>query len=168
MDNFYEQLITSKEDKNYKKAVNLMYVAFGLAFIVTFLLGQIFLGIVFLIIGIILFFLKKNFHVEYEYAFTNGEIDIDRIFEMKSRKRAISFNIREIELMAEENSEEIKAFTNKPAKILNLCEKDYEGTLYVVMLTRGSEKVQIKFTPDEKFLDLCFKYNPRAVKKKTY
>ncbi len=165
MDNFYEQLVTTKKTWKYNLANVWMYMCFIFAFMSIFIMFKFLMGIIFIAAGVGLYFLRKNFYVEYEYVFTNGELDVDKIMEMKSRKKAINFSIKDIELMALEDSDAVRDFDNKPSKVLNLIPETYKGDIYIVMLTGGAEKLQVRFAPDKKLVDLCFKYNPRAVKK---
>ena len=164
MDNFYEQLVTSEKSLTYKVA-NVMVYGLGVLAFLSLLFRQIFLAIILIAVAVGLFFLKKNLFVEYEYAFTNGEIDIDKILEMKKRKRVLTFQIKDVEILAKESSDEINNFSNKPNKVLDLYPTNYNGELFVAVLNKGAEKVMLRFVPDEKFLSLSFKYNPKAVKK---
>lgn len=165
MDNFYEQLLTTEDHFTYKVADVLMYLLVILGVASLIILGQFLLFIVFVLTAVGIFFLKKNLFIEYEYIFTNGEIDIDKIFEMKKRKRIISFNIKNVEIIAKDNSQYIKDFINKPNKVINLYPPNYKGQIFVAILNKGAEMIMIKFAPDEKILNLAFKYNPRAIKK---
>ncbi|MCM8711090.1 DUF6106 family protein [Clostridium sp. SYSU_GA19001] len=163
MDNFYEQLVTTYKTGAYKSA-NAAFYVFGVLALVT-LSVNLLLFAVFLILAIGAFFLKKSLYVEYEYVFTNGEIDIDKIVEMNKRKRVFTFDIKSVELLALEESQYVKDFANKPSKILTLYPKTSDKKVYVAMITGGTERVQLRFVPDEEFVNLCYKYNPRAVKK---
>lgn len=60
----------------------LSYVFFGFSMVFLISFNPLLLAVS-LLFGLILFFLKKNFFVEYEYDYTNSEIDIDRITEQK-------------------------------------------------------------------------------------
>ncbi len=162
MDNFYEQLITTHKTTVYK-AVNASFYVFGFLALITLSALPIF--IVCVILAVAAFFGKKQLYVEYEYVFTNGEIDVDKIVEMKKRSRVANFNIKNVELLAPESSSSVKDFANKPSKVLDLYPKTTDKTMYVAMVTGGNERLQIKFVPDEEFINLCYKYNPRAVKK---
>ncbi len=162
MDNFYEQLITTYKTTTYK-IVNASFYIFGFLALITLSALPIFGACV--VLSAVAFFGKKKLYIEYEYVFTNGEIDVDKIVEMKKRSRALSFNIKNVELLAPEDSSSIKDFANKPDKVLDLYPKTTDKKMYVAMVTGGNERVQIRFVPDEEFLNLCYKYNPRAVKK---
>ena len=164
MDNFYEQLISTKKSTKYNIANVGMYVTGFLA--ITFIGGaQLIPGIALILIGVGLFFLKKKFFVEYEYVCTNGEIDIDKIIEMKKRVRVISFHVKDAEIIAPEDSYHVKDFANKPEKIINCIPEGCEMKPYIAMLTGGTVRAQLKFVPSQELIDICFKYNPRAIKK---
>lgn len=162
MDNFYEQLAATYKTTNYKLMNAGLYV-FGAIAILTVFLIPVF--IVSLAIAVGCFFGKKKLYVEYEYVFTNGEIDIDKILEMKKRSRVLTFNVKDIELLAPEDSYYIKDFSNKPSKVISVYPKTSNEKVFVAMITGGTERVQLRFVPDEEFINLCYKYNPRAVKK---
>jgi hypothetical protein len=162
VDNFYEQLITTYKTNAYKLLNASLYI-FGLLAVLTLSALPIFA--VCLVLAAAAFFGKKKLYVEYEYVFTNGEIDVDKIVEMKKRSRALTFNIKSVELLAPENSQHIKDFANKPSKVVTLFPNTTDKDVYVAMVTGGNERLQLRFVPDEEFINLCYKYNPRAVKK---
>jgi hypothetical protein len=164
VDNFYEQLVTTQKTTKYKVANGAAYVFGVLAFLAlggaSFVMGIIFLGM-----AVGLFFLKRNLYVEYEYGFTNGEIDIDKISEMTRRKRIFSFSVRDLELLAPEESYHVKDFSNKPEKIYSFFPGTSTEKVYVAMVTGGTDRAQVRFVPNNELIELCYKYNPRAVKK---
>lgn len=164
MDNFYEQLVTTYKTGKYK-AANAMIVILGVVALFALFTALIIPCLLCVAAAVAVFFLKKNFYVEYEYDFTNGEIDIDKIVDLKKRSRVLTFEVKDIELLALENSDYVKDFSNKPERVLNLYPETSESKIYVAMVTGGAERVQVKFVPDEEFINLCYKYNPRAVKK---
>lgn len=164
MDNFYEQLVTTRKTTVYSIANGGTYAVGVLG--VMMVGSSLFIeGLLFIAIAVGIFFLKKKLYVEYEYDFTNGEIDVDKIIEMKSRKRILSFNVKDIELLAPLESDPVRDFGNKPEKVLKVYPTTSEAKLYVAMITGGENRVQLIFVPDEKLIELCYKYNPRAVKK---
>lgn len=164
MDTFYEQFLTTCKTSTYKimKIVPYILFVFGAAML---LLGMLLLALVAVLIGAAAFYYKRFLYLEYEYIFTNGEIDIDRILEINTRKRMISFNIKEVELLASEDSAEYKGFANKPADIFQAFPNTSQHKVYVAIINSGNKKLQLRITPDQEFLTCCFKYNPRAVKR---
>ena len=51
-------------------------------------------------VGFVAYIFIGRLKKEYEYIFTNGELDIDVIYNRSSRKRVFSGNVRDFELMA--------------------------------------------------------------------
>ncbi|OPJ60107.1 DUF6106 family protein [Clostridium oryzae] len=164
MDNFYEQLVRTKKTGLYQFVNGATYVV-GVFGLLMFGAAQLIPAVLFVAIAVGLFFLKRNFYVEYEYDFTNGEIDFDKIVEMRSRKRVLTIDVKHIELLAPSDSDAVKDFSGKPEKVLKLYPSTSEAKQYTAIVTGGTERTQIIFVPDEKFIELCYKYNPRAVKK---
>jgi hypothetical protein len=162
LDNFYEQLVAKQKSSAYKIVNAAFYIFAGLALLT---LSAIPIFVVCLLLAVAAFFGKKALYVEFEYAFTNGDIDIDRIVEAKKRKRLLTFDVKNAELIAPEDSSYVKDFSNKPSKMVTLFPGGTDRNVYVAMVTGGNERFQLRFTPDEEFLNLCYKYNPRAVKK---
>ena len=163
MDHFYEQLITTYKTGFYKIVNGATYVL-TLIGVVTISINLIF-AILLFGMAIACFFYKRNLFVEYEYQFTNGEIDIERILEMKKSSKVTTFHIKEVGLLAPEDSEDVKNYPNKPNAILKCYPSTANERVYVAMVTEGNDKMQLRFTPNEKFLEYCFKYNPKAVKR---
>lgn len=102
MDNFAEQLV-KKEPTGADKIKKMTYLVGGIA--VTLILAA--LGIIFLGRGIITFillvtaaasgygtfFLFRSTKVEYEYTFTNGDLDIDKIIAQTKRKEMLTIQV---------------------------------------------------------------------------
>jgi hypothetical protein len=164
MDNFYEQLVTTYKTVYYKAMTFLMYITAILA-VFNLLTFSFVPGLILLIGSAALYFYRRNLYIEYEYDFTNGEIDIDKIIQMKKRTRVLTFNIKNAELLAPENSDEVKSFQGKPSKVISCYPSTSKETVYIAMLTGGTERLQLRFVPDKELLNHCFKYNPRAVKR---
>ncbi|MGH4122084.1 MAG: hypothetical protein ACREV6_04015 [Clostridium sp.] len=163
MDYVYEQLITTYKTGFYKIINGAMFV-FAIVGLVSFTTNLI-LMVILLGMAATCFFYKQKLFVEYEYQFIKGEIHIEKIIEMKKRRRLFSLNIREVGLLAPEGSAAVKDYPNKPNTIVKCYPPTAKGKVYVAMVTEGNNKMQLRFVPDERFLDLCYKTNPRAVKK---
>lgn len=164
MDNFYEQLETAKEPIKYKVLKN-SFIFFAVFAVLTLGMGQIPIALISALISGLTFFFKRKAYVEYEYVFTNGAVDIDAIYEMKRRKRVLSFSAKDIELLAEDNSAFVKDFTNAPDKTMDCYPSTSEKKVYVAMITGGTERLQLRFTPSKDLVDMFYRVNPRATKK---
>ena len=111
------------------------------------------------------YFLIKRTAVEFEYIMTNNELDIDKIMAKSSRKRLITIDFKEIELMAKVNDPDHKGeFDNidASAKVLD-CTGDAMTDIYFVDMSGEKGKIRVIFQPPMKLLEAAKKYNPRKI-----
>ncbi|MGH4139183.1 DUF6106 family protein [Clostridium sp.] len=163
MDNVYEQLVTTYKTAAYK-TINATTFIFAIMGLLAFSINFIF-AIVLLCLAVGSFFFKKKLFIEYEYQFVQGEIKIDKIIELKKRIKIVTFNIREVGLLAPEGSDFVKDYSNKPNSIVKCYPNTSKEKVFVAMIMEGNNKMQLMFVPDEIFLEKCYKLNPRVVKK---
>lgn len=111
------------------------------------------------------YLLIRNFNIEYEYIFTNGELDIDIIKSRRSRKRLTSLNTKNIELMArKENDLYRRDFENESiAKKYDAVYDPAKGDIYCVLYSVDGVRSLLTFQPPEKLVEAMQKLNPRAV-----
>lgn len=131
------------------------------------LLAQVGLGSIslFVVVGLIYgtWFLVGQRSLEYEYALTNGELDLDRIVSRRRRKRLFSGNVKEFESVAPQKSvywsNEFKALK----KVIDVTSgKDAEGVWFIVTQI-GGERGVILFQPTSAMIDAMWHANPRKV-----
>lgn len=100
-------------------------------------------------------------NIEYEYAVTNGEIDVDRIMAQRKRQRLITVKCREVEAFGRYKDAEHaqKQYGNK---IFACDSKESEELWYCV--TRGDKgSVLVVFNASEKMLNGIKPFLPRPV-----
>ena len=121
MDIFIEQLV-----KKNREAKDYLVIVGGIiaALLVVYILGSLMLAVpyvgfvIFIVVcGLIylLYNLITSVNMEYEYAFTNGDFDVDAIINLKKRKRLTELNAREIELMGSRSNTNFERYLNNPA-----------------------------------------------------
>lgn len=164
MDQFKEQLVRAQNAGKYKLVKTLMYIL-GVLAVLCLLTGNFMLGLLLVVIAGILFYVKRFFYLEFEYVITNGEVDVDVIYETATRKKKMSFNMKEVSLLAPYESDEYKALNNKPSKIINAIPEGNKDKVYVAVVTEGNDKAQLIFVPNQEFVNICFLFNPKVVKK---
>ena len=99
-DIFKEQLIKrSPTPMDTLKKIGLI-LAVVLIFLVTMTLIGAFAPIITAAFGFGAYILIGRLKKEYEYSFTNGELDIDVIYNKSTRKRLFSGNVKNFEIMA--------------------------------------------------------------------
>ncbi len=168
MDIFVEQLVKKKRDaKDYLIVVLSIAAALGLmwllfSFITTFIGFFAFIVVAVLLYAIYL--LVTSINLEYEYCFTNGAFDVDKIINVRKRKRITELNAREIEIMASRKSPEFNRYLTNPAfKKVYACEDRNSDDLYFVIYNENGEQKMLLFTPNDKIKDGFQKFNPQKV-----
>lgn len=138
-----------------------------LLFYCSLLISQLSFIFLCLVVGVIYgaWYLMGTFKVEYEYIVTNGEMDIDKIMAQRKRKRLVTINLREIEIMAPIDGEHKREFENQSIQttIDASISPDSEGAYFIV--TNHSKKGMMKliFNPDERIIRNAKTLSPRRV-----
>ncbi len=106
-------------------------------------------------------------NLEYEYIFTNGEMDVDKITNARSRKRVTVVNARKIDILAHKSAPEFKrSLDDDSIKKLYACTSPDSEDLYFLLFRDEDDDDTLKmllFNPNDKILDGFKKYNPRRV-----
>jgi hypothetical protein len=124
-------------------------------------------SIIFLMIlvwALIVFIIRLQ-KVEYEYTFTSGDLDIDKISGDFKRKRKMSISMDTIEIVAPEGSHELDSFSHNNYKVFDFSANDPTLKNYVIIGSWQNLQVKVLITPNEKMLDHMFSCGPRKVKR---
>ena len=107
----------------------------------------------------------QNTYVEYEYAFTNGELDVDKIIAKKKRRPMLSTSIRQFTDFGryEEGMEETADMTVIMAKD-NLASHEY----YADFTDETVGSARLIFVPDERMLENISKFLPAKLRTKQH
>ncbi len=113
----------------------------------------------------ILYVQVRRINIEYEYSFSDGILDVDTIYGKQKRKRLVSINCREMELMAwSKNPEHRQKFFDESVKKQYRAVFDPKaGGVYRILFRENGEKVFLSFQPNEAFLDAIKKTKPSCV-----
>ncbi|WPC42132.1 hypothetical protein [Clostridium sp. JS66] len=164
MNNYYKQLVTTYKTVQYKSLSSVTFVGLILALIMV-VTYQMIPAVVLVVVSFGTAYFKRYLYVEYEYEFNKEEINIHKIIGRVKRKKCISFNVKDIEILAAQNSKSLKAINNLPKKKMKLYPSTSRELIYSAILKYNEERIQVRFVPDNKFIDLCYKHNPNSVKK---
>ena len=154
-----EQLVTRSKniDVTLKKAGLILATVIS-ACLALFL--QLFLWVT-MVLCIVDYVLFRRMNVEYEYAYFNGDLDIDKIMNKESRKRVFSVNVKEMEVIAPTGSDVLRPF--QQLKQLDYSTKSPDGKTYELVTKFKGEKVRVVFEPNEKMLSAMRDLVPRKV-----
>ena len=162
-DVFKEQLVKRRPNMQttlYKSLV--VFASLILAALVLFIeILAVFAPLFWLIIIFFAYFIFRRLAVEYEYALTNNELDIDIIYGKAKRKRGFSGNVKDIEAFRQMGSSEMEhSFSSANAR-LNFLGNN-EGVGYEFLISRGGKKTRITFEPNDDILAAILPYLKRG------
>ena len=95
--------------------------------------------------------------LEYEYSFYSGDVDIDKIIGKRKRSNVMSFNCRNVELMApysEKYDKELESAEILDARGSGAGERDW---IALIKSETGEKKV-LAFSPSDRMLDAFRQY----------
>jgi len=152
-DVFKEQIVARKQTSKDTAIRVCLVVVVVLVFLITMaMLGA--LGMIITIaVGFGAFYLMSFLRVEYEYIFTNGELDIDIIYNRARRKRVFSGQVKNFEIMAHvEDTVHLGSFSSAQET------RDYssgsvrENTYAFLAIAKG-KRLKVIIEPNEKMMD---------------
>ncbi len=174
MDTFLEYLVQKKPtglDVLKKIGFILLATLVSLIVIVIFNFTQLsqFIGSFSLLLVVGAFYgayiLIRNSNLEFEYIFTNGDLDIDKIKGRQTRKRLTSLSCKNIECMAKLD-DPMYAAEFKNQSIETKFDAVYDpaaGNVYAVLYRAKEKQCLLTFQPPEKLVEAMKKFNPRNV-----
>jgi len=105
--------------------------------------------------------------VEYEYIFTNGELDIDCIYSKKRRKRLYSGRVADFELMAHVDDKTHSGDFKSAAETKNYSSGTVTSNTYAFLTVHNGKKLKIIFEPNSEMIQaLSTALSPRKLFKK--
>jgi len=150
-DVFKEQLVKKAvTGKDTAKRFGIVALAVIVVFICTSIpvIGQFWIFIA-AAAGFGAYFFISRLNIEYEYIYTNGELDIDVIYNKNNRKRLFSSDIKQFEIMAHVQD------TAHTREMSNVTEtKDYSSGIvgpntYAFVTPYKGKRLKIIFEPNE-------------------
>ena len=167
MDTFFEQIVSIKKGAK-EVALILLIIAAALiigAVLMLLSIAQMSLaGIIFLAIAGIFYGayrLVALLNVEYEYILTNGEMDIDKITNRSSRKRQITFNLKDVLRIEKYNFQ--NPVVVRGAKTEIYCNKNDQNACFVLLDHKSHGKTLVVFAPSERMLKGMNGFIPRTI-----
>lgn len=107
------------------------------------------------------FYLMKDLEIEYEYLYTNGDFDIDKVIGQRKRKRLISINIHTVTEMAKYTDD---VELDETRTIVDASSGFEEEHWYIAFNHKSYGECYLIFTPNEDMLELVIDNIPKAVR----
>lgn len=170
MDSFMEEVVVKRN-----RAINdVAYVLSNIAMVVSALMAVMLLqplmagfNIMLLIIvlffaavAVLLFLYRDRLRTEYEYTFTNGELDFAKVFNNQKRKSLGTMRVNNVEAFGPVDSNEFRKMINMP----NLTRKNWflnrEAKLYYFYYQKDGARTIIILEPSDELVGMIRKYLP--------
>ena len=166
MDTFFEQLIKIKLTGKLKAIIVGAILLDAVIVVAVTFFALLFLSpaFTFLVVVAVIYGSYKilsTLSVEFEYIFTNGDLDIEKITAKSSRKRMVSIKCAKVEKYGQYKGQTAPGSVKQT---YNFCNPDSENQMYMIAESRGEGTVMIIFAPDERIREAIEKCIPRTAK----
>ena len=174
MDHFMEEVVV----KRNRMVQNMLYIGATIVMVICALFAILGLQLIFvqfsvmalvellIYIGVAVFlFLRRDrLRTEYEYTFTNGELDFAQVFNNQKRKTLGTMRVKNVEAFGPVDSENFRKLINMPNVKRRNWFLNREANLYYFYFQKeNNEKHMLMFEPSEEMVSYIRKYLPRGV-----
>lgn len=112
--------------------------------------------------GVGAYFAYMNAYIEYEYLYLDKEISVDKVMAKSKRKKAGSYAIDQMEIMAPLNSHRLDSYKNRNTKALDYSSGiENQPERRYMMVYNGD--VKVIFEPNEEMIRAIQNVAPRKV-----
>lgn len=169
----YLQDVHVENFANRGKSVGMRMITISVGILAFFclLLGMLFppffLGVIGF--GLLAWFLSTRVELDFDYAYTNGTIDIAKVFNKSSRKRFLSIDMKDVVLVGPVGSDSVRAYEGRGIKTIDASSRNPEIKTYEVVYhdtrsNNNSETIVLMDLEDD-FLEAMRTAAPSAVHK---
>jgi len=151
-DVFKEQIVKRKENtKDRMKRIGLVLAVIVIFFVAISTIPA-FAPIITLAAAFGAYFLMGFLKVEYEYVFTNGELDIDIIYNRSRRKRLFTSHVNQFEIMAHVEDMTYAGSFSNAQEVHNYSSGVNGPDTYAFLVNKGGKQQKIIIEPNEKMI----------------
>ncbi len=169
MDNFSEFLVYRNPTGSEKIKKNVLLIGGIILAAALALVSFLYIKSPISILGLLLaagtgygtYFFVQDMYVEYEYTFTNGDLDVDKIIAKKKRTEMLSVNVKSFTAFGKYN-EELPETEDMTVVVSsdNIASHEY----YADFEHEEYGKTRLIFSPSESMLENIAKFLPRALR----
>lgn len=166
MSDLYTEVLVKKQQTGKDKAIKGVLIFFTVLFAAAGIMMNPLILLLALVLGIVDYIFIPKLSVEFEYLYVNGELDIDRIYSQSRRKRAASYELSNMEILAPYQSHQLDSYKkNQSIKRYNYS-SGIEGQghkPYAFVISKDNIMQMVIFEPDEVMLKDIRNRAPRKV-----
>ncbi len=94
-------------------------------------------------------YLVTSLNLEYEYALTNDELDVDKIINKERRKRILTLTLEEMDLMAHVSNEKYQNRFNQAEQMIDASSGEEGPNTYAILFKQKGVPTKLIFEPSE-------------------
>lgn len=174
MDHFMEEVVV-KKNKTFQEVTYLLstvlmvlFALLGVMMINALLMGGFSVAalietLVIVGLAVLLFLRRDRLRTEYEYTFTNGDLDFAQVFNNQKRKTLGTMRVKNVEAFGPVDSEHFRKLINMPGITRRNWFLNRTAKLYYFYYQKENAKNIIVFEPSDELADMVRKYLPRGV-----
>ena len=163
MNDLYKEILVKRSpqgtDAIRKAGMILLPVLFALA---GFFISPFFL-ILAVAAAVLAWFVITGMNLEYEYLYVNGDIDVDRIIAKQKRKKAGSYPLENLELIAPTGSYELDSYKGKNVREIDYTSGDGQTKSYTAAYHQDDGTVLVRLELDDDLIRDLRRAAPRKV-----
>ena len=113
--------------------------------------------------AVLLFFMKDQLKLEYEYTFTNGSLDFAKVMRQAKRKELGSMNVKNVSACGHVAHDSFHRFLSMKDVEKKNWFLNRDGNLFYFYYVKESKKHMIIIEPSEEMVELIRQYLPAGV-----
>jgi len=172
MDHFMEEVVVKKQrglqDGLYyvSMAAMILSAIIGFSMLTSLLMGFSVEGLLvtafFIGIAVLLFLRKDRIRTEYEYTFTNGDLDFAQVFNNQKRRSLGTMRVKNVEAFGQVAGEGFRKLVNMPELTRKNWFLNRSADLYYFYFQREGKKTMIVLEPSRELVEMIRKYLPHG------
>jgi hypothetical protein len=112
--------------------------------------------------GVLSYVVNLNRSVEYDYAYTNGNLEIAKVRNGEKRKQLLELKSDDIVVMAKTGASEVLKYKGRAYKSYD-CTSHTNKDYYVLVFKKNNRDAKLLFEPGEEILDILKRTNGNKV-----
>jgi len=172
MDHFMEEVVVKRkrglQTLTYYLSTMIMVLAAFMGLMgVQFLFAQFSLFalievVIWIAMAVLLFLYRDRLRTEFEYTFTNGELDFAQVFNNQKRKTLGTMRVKNVEAFGPVDSNGFRKLINMPGLNRRNWFLNRDSKLYYFYYQKESVKNIIVLEPSEELVEMIRKYLPHG------
>ena len=178
MDHFKEEVIRRKKRGLFNlllTLVTILMIAAGITaalylatiqstlFKANFSIWNIIRFIFFALILTGLFYIRVNMRLEYEYAFTNGILDVDKVVNNTKRKHLLSVDMRKITIMAPVEDTRYAGYDDDKIMKRTYAVINRNSQIYFIVYGEEGKEQMLLIEPSREMVEMMRYYNAKNI-----